>query len=242
MDPRGSRKTEIVDFAESKHWGQPVTKKAAKPKKTPPKPERKRKLSDEGGSSKRAKLDNELVFANARNSQVIDNHTELPPPPRVGTPLRVHTPLAQTAMRATPEKAAPSPLPFKCLPIPSLVKPTGPRPYLKPGKHGWDYELHRWGFEGDEDLHTGVGHQVDPDDQERFDECEGLTEEFRSKYGRKVYSWAEMEQLVSLDEYNRFWEAEDFCKVFKARYPAKGAHQWPCGCHVPPGEDDSEEE
>ncbi|KAF2244230.1 hypothetical protein BU26DRAFT_608686 [Trematosphaeria pertusa] len=41
-------------------------------------------------------------------------------------------------------------------------------PYLKPGKHGWDHENHRWGFQGDPDLLTGVGHQVDPRDAERL--------------------------------------------------------------------------
>ncbi|KAJ4350239.1 uncharacterized protein N0V89_008860 [Didymosphaeria variabile] len=49
-------------------------------------------------------------------------------------------------------------------------------PFLKPGKHGWDYEKHAWGFEGDKDLETGVGHQIDPRD-------EGLSEEeFAEKY------------------------------------------------------------
>ncbi|KAL1609919.1 ferrioxamine B transporter [Paraconiothyrium brasiliense] len=49
-------------------------------------------------------------------------------------------------------------------------------PFLKPGKHGWDYEKHAWGFEGDKDLETGKGHQIDPRDEELSEK------EFADKY------------------------------------------------------------
>ncbi|KAJ4305354.1 hypothetical protein N0V90_000885 [Kalmusia sp. IMI 367209] len=50
-------------------------------------------------------------------------------------------------------------------------------PYLKPGKHGWDYDKHRWSFENDPDLVTGFGHQVEEDDEKKLSE-----QEFRAKY------------------------------------------------------------
>lgn len=40
--------------------------------------------------------------------------------------------------------------------------------YLKEGRHGYDWEEHRWGFEGDGDLVTGVGHQVGEGDREAY--------------------------------------------------------------------------
>ncbi|KAF2791483.1 hypothetical protein K505DRAFT_363792 [Melanomma pulvis-pyrius CBS 109.77] len=55
-------------------------------------------------------------------------------------------------------------------------------PFLKPGKHGWDYENHRWGFERDEDLHTGHGHQVEPADEARKNADPSFAREFRQKY------------------------------------------------------------
>lgn len=63
-------------------------------------------------------------------------------------------------------------------------------PYLKPGPHGYDYTNHRWHFGSDPDLRTGVGHQVEPDDEAawesivyRFGVQESLT---RSKIPSKL--------------------------------------------------------
>lgn len=78
--------------------------------------------------------------------------------------------------------------------------------FLKPGKHGWDYENHRWGFQGDPDLETGVGHSIDPDDEERL------------------------------------MQSDDFAAEYNVKYPGRGAHQWPCGCHRVTSDYDSEAE
>jgi hypothetical protein len=68
-------------------------------------------------------------------------------------------------------------------PSQQIQKPEPAAPFLKPGKHGWDYENHCWSWEGDRDLHTGIGHQVDPEDQERLDrEGEAYEKEFKNKY------------------------------------------------------------
>ncbi|KAF2644892.1 hypothetical protein P280DRAFT_535550 [Massarina eburnea CBS 473.64] len=66
-----------------------------------------------------------------------------------------------------------------------------PVPYLKPGKHGWDNDNHCWSWEGDADLITGVGHQVEPADQERLDaEGEAFRREFGIKYpGHMSNQW-----------------------------------------------------
>lgn len=65
------------------------------------------------------------------------------------------------------------------------------RPYLKAGKHGWDYEHHRWGFEGDPDLITGAGHQIMPEDLDILAKEPAWAEaEFRKKYpGRLANQW-----------------------------------------------------
>lgn len=64
-------------------------------------------------------------------------------------------------------------------------------PYLKPGKHGWDYELHRWSWEGDPDLHTGVGHSVEPEDAERLlREGNSFSAEYYHKHpGWGAHTW-----------------------------------------------------
>jgi hypothetical protein len=63
-------------------------------------------------------------------------------------------------------------------------------PYLKPGKHGWDWESHKWHFANDPDLNTGYGHQVEPADQERFDQQPEFRDEFFEKYpGRFAHTW-----------------------------------------------------
>lgn len=54
--------------------------------------------------------------------------------------------------------------------------------YLKPGKHGWDWNLHKWAFYGDRDLETGVGHQIEPADQERLEKEPAFEYEFKKKY------------------------------------------------------------
>lgn len=64
-------------------------------------------------------------------------------------------------------------------------------PYRKPGKHGWDYDKHCWAWEGDPDLHTGIGHQIDPEDLAKLEQ-EGVQfqREFDQKYpGRLDNQW-----------------------------------------------------
>lgn len=94
----------------------------------------------------------------------------------------------------------------KKIPPPHRRKKNITTPFLKPGKHGWDYEKHAWGFAGDKDLETGIGHQVDPRDEEKVRRGEMSEGEFRDKY------------------------------------PALRGGLWPCGCEIPWGEDDSEED
>lgn len=55
-------------------------------------------------------------------------------------------------------------------------------PTFREGKHGWDYERHRWSWEGHESLLTGEGHRVDPEDQRMVDEGVLSVEAFRRKY------------------------------------------------------------
>ncbi|PSN67342.1 hypothetical protein BS50DRAFT_634722 [Corynespora cassiicola Philippines] len=63
-------------------------------------------------------------------------------------------------------------------------------PFLKPGQHGWDYELHRWGFHGDPDLESGRGHQIEPQDQARLDRDPSFKAEFDKKYpGTLANQW-----------------------------------------------------
>ncbi|PVI06186.1 hypothetical protein DM02DRAFT_681668, partial [Periconia macrospinosa] len=58
-----------------------------------------------------------------------------------------------------------------------------PVKFLKPGKHGYDYENGREYFEGDPDLYTGYGHDVDPADEERLArEGDAFYSEYRKKY------------------------------------------------------------
>ncbi|KAF2445043.1 hypothetical protein P171DRAFT_472951 [Karstenula rhodostoma CBS 690.94] len=70
----------------------------------------------------------------------------------------------------------------KKIPPPHRRRKNISKPFLKPGTHGWDYEKHAWGFEGDEDLETGLGHQVDPGDERALSEGEMSWEEFGKKY------------------------------------------------------------
>ncbi|KAF9739982.1 hypothetical protein PMIN03_001909 [Paraphaeosphaeria minitans] len=56
------------------------------------------------------------------------------------------------------------------------------RAFLKPGTHGWDYDKHRWGFEGDADLKTGRGHQVEPEDERKLEAGEMSWAAFGDKY------------------------------------------------------------
>ncbi|KAF2271819.1 uncharacterized protein EI97DRAFT_243846 [Westerdykella ornata] len=51
------------------------------------------------------------------------------------------------------------------------------RPYLKPGRHGYEYGKSKWSWEGDPDLVTVVGHQIEPGDSMRLGKGE-----FESKY------------------------------------------------------------
>lgn len=70
----------------------------------------------------------------------------------------------------------------KKVPPPHRRKKNMSNPFLKRGTHGWDYEKHAWGFEGDEDLETGKGHQVDPEDERKLGEGVMSWEELGEKY------------------------------------------------------------
>ncbi|KAF2267910.1 hypothetical protein CC78DRAFT_541141 [Lojkania enalia] len=63
-------------------------------------------------------------------------------------------------------------------------------PYLKLGKHGWDEEAHRPAWQGDLDLETGVGHQVEPSDMQKLKKGLMSEQEFRRKYpGVGAHQW-----------------------------------------------------
>ncbi|KAF2738128.1 hypothetical protein EJ04DRAFT_560998 [Polyplosphaeria fusca] len=62
--------------------------------------------------------------------------------------------------------------------------------YLKPGPHGWDYSNHKWTWEGDRDLDSGAGHQVERADMEKLNNGEMRQAEFWHKYpGRMESQW-----------------------------------------------------
>ncbi|KAF2712617.1 hypothetical protein K504DRAFT_464688 [Pleomassaria siparia CBS 279.74] len=55
-------------------------------------------------------------------------------------------------------------------------------PYLRAGKHGYDYENNKWSWEGHDSLSTGYGHQIEPEDQKRMDKDPSFKNEFDKKY------------------------------------------------------------
>ncbi|KAF2115921.1 hypothetical protein BDV96DRAFT_599466 [Lophiotrema nucula] len=54
--------------------------------------------------------------------------------------------------------------------------------YLKKGPHGWDHKKNRWYFYNDKDLQTGMGHEIEPEDEVRLREDPTYRKEFDEKY------------------------------------------------------------
>ncbi|KAH7139250.1 hypothetical protein B0J11DRAFT_575167 [Dendryphion nanum] len=139
------------------------------------------------------------------------------------------------------------PMPARTMLLPSTTGRRGPKPFLKPGKHGWDYSRHRWGFEGDPDLIVGEGHQIEPADQRRLDHDQAIIADFKCKFPSKLSGqWPTIEtgegQQVPIEDYKRLIVALKNEKEFKSKYYGRLTNQWPCGCMIPMDENDSEAE
>ncbi|KAG9192930.1 hypothetical protein G6011_11664 [Alternaria panax] len=110
-----------------------------------------------------------------------------------------------------------------------------PIPYLKPGVHGRNGD-----FQSDDDRRTGVGHQIEPSDQLKWDEYSNfhamLYQQFPHYPTPTNGLAADKETKGAWDQWQR-WYGD-----FTEKYPGYAVfHLWPCGCEVISEGDDSEE-
>ncbi len=107
---------------------------------------------------------------------------------------------------------------------------------MKKGKHG-----RRGEFLNDPDLHTGLGHQIEPEDHLKWDEFRA----FQGKLYQQFPHYPKPSQRISIDsEAKDAWDAwQTWYGEFTEKYLGYAvAHIWPCGCEKVSDENESEEE
>jgi hypothetical protein len=109
-------------------------------------------------------------------------------------------------------------------------------PYLKEGVHG-----RRGDFQAVDDRHTGLGHQIEPDDQLKLNGFKN----FRSRLYEQFPHYPHTAKGVSVgSETKSAWDQwqRRYAK-FGEKYPGYAlSHLWPCGCEKVSDKDESEEE
>ncbi|RYN78265.1 hypothetical protein AA0120_g11051 [Alternaria tenuissima] len=113
---------------------------------------------------------------------------------------------------------------------PSRISPP-PIPYLKEGLHGRDGD-----FQDDPDRRTGVGHQIEPEDQLKWDE-------YKNFHGTIYQQFPQYPATVTAEMKKAWNQWHRWYGDFTEKYPGYAvSHLWPCGCEVARDEDESEED
>jgi hypothetical protein len=138
-------------------------------------------------------------------------------------------------------------------------QPQEAAPYLKPGRHGYDFANNRWHLASYRDLLTGIGHQVEPADATAYESnlrCVGeqaksispihqkieklnvemglLSEELEDPVLGKLKLLKQKHEGQLEIETAKLKELETererFHRYYREKYSGTLASQWPCGC------------
>ncbi|CAI9633120.1 unnamed protein product [Alternaria burnsii] len=121
-------------------------------------------------------------------------------------------------------------IPHNALSPPSAISPP-PIPYLKNGLHGRNGD-----FQDDPDRRTGVGHQIEPEDQLKWDE-------YKNFHGTIYQQFSHYPATVTAEMKKAWNQWHRWYGDFTKKYPGYAvSHLWPCGCEVARDEDESEED
>lgn len=101
------------------------------------------------------------------------------------------------------------------------------KPFLKPGRHGPNGDFER---ADDPDLATGVGHNYDPDDLEKYEDHMQTIAEFYKEY--PTYPNPVLGQEVDPEVIKMWKEEHNWYRAFKAKYTGVRGDQWVCGCRI----------
>lgn len=122
------------------------------------------------------------------------------------------------------------PIPHNVPSPPSRISPS-PIPYLKEGLHGRNGD-----FQDDPDRRTGVGHQIEPEDQLKWDE-------YKNFHGTIYQQFPHYPATVTAEMKKAWNQWHRWYGDFTEKYPGYAvSHLWPCGCEVARDKDESEED